>query len=115
MARSLTSTHGYDLDSSVVSPGVFSQSQSQSNTALPSPVLPLSKKRNVVFANLESSPASEADDADPNGERKRQPVKRACNECRQQKVSGSGSSSFYSSRSLLDISTDNLTTVTVTV
>ncbi|KAI5288573.1 hypothetical protein KEM54_005105, partial [Ascosphaera aggregata] len=91
MARSLASGHGHaqshghgqgqDTPVDVVSPGVFSQPGS----GLPSPALTGSKKRSLVAAGLESSPASEADDIDANGERKRQPVKRACNECRQQK------------------------------
>lgn len=46
-------------------------------------------KRSVAMAGLDSSPGS-IDDVDENEareEKKRQPVKRACNECRQQKVS----------------------------
>jgi hypothetical protein len=47
------------------------------------------KKRNVVGAGFDSSPGSidDGDDADQQDEKRRQPVKRACNECRQQKVS----------------------------
>lgn len=47
------------------------------------------RKRNVAMAGLDSSPGSveDMDDADAREEKKRQPVKRACNECRQQKVS----------------------------
>jgi hypothetical protein len=47
------------------------------------------KKRNVAVAGLDSSPGSTEDveDGEPHGEKRRQPVKRACNECRQQKVS----------------------------
>lgn len=44
------------------------------------------RKRNVVGAGFDSSPGS-IDDVDDAEEKKRQPVKRACNECRQQKVS----------------------------
>lgn len=45
-------------------------------------------KRNVAMAGLDSSPGSidDIDDNDAREEKKRQPVKRACNECRQQKV-----------------------------
>ncbi|KAI5307063.1 hypothetical protein KEM56_005119 [Ascosphaera pollenicola] len=82
MAQSLASAHGHDGDTPVFSPGVFSQNGS----ALPSPVPLASRKRNMASAGLESSPISEADDGYMNGERKRQPVKRACNECRQQKL-----------------------------
>ncbi|KAF9884036.1 hypothetical protein FE257_002374 [Aspergillus nanangensis] len=47
------------------------------------------RKRNIAMAGLDSSPGSveDMDDADSREEKKRQPVKRACNECRQQKVS----------------------------
>ncbi|KAN0069636.1 hypothetical protein V8E54_011942 [Elaphomyces granulatus] len=46
------------------------------------------KKRNVAVAGLDSSPGSTEDveDGEPHGEKRRQPVKRACNECRQQKL-----------------------------
>lgn len=46
------------------------------------------RKRNGAGAGLDSSPGSidEIDGGDDHEERKRQPVKRACNECRQQKV-----------------------------
>lgn len=46
------------------------------------------RKRNVTMAGMDSSPGSieDVDDNDALEERKRQPVKRACNECRQQKV-----------------------------
>ncbi|EEA20883.1 hypothetical protein TMatcc_000881 [Talaromyces marneffei ATCC 18224] len=46
------------------------------------------RKRNGAGAGLDSSPGSvdEIDDGDQHEERKRQPVKRACNECRQQKL-----------------------------
>jgi hypothetical protein len=46
------------------------------------------KKRTVAMAGLESSPGSvdDVEDNDQREEKKRQPVKRACNECRQQKV-----------------------------
>lgn len=49
----------------------------------------VSRKRNGAGAGLDSSPGSidEIDGGDE--ERKRQPVKRACNECRQQKVATS--------------------------
>jgi hypothetical protein len=47
-----------------------------------------SYKRKRSGAEFESSPGSGGDDNDDEGERRRQPgVKRACNECRQQKVS----------------------------
>ncbi len=47
-----------------------------------------SYKRKRSGAEFESSPGSAGDDNDDEGERRRQPgVKRACNECRQQKVS----------------------------
>lgn len=47
------------------------------------------RKRNGVGAGLDSSPGSidDLDDGDQQDGKKRQPVKRACNECRQQKVS----------------------------
>jgi len=46
------------------------------------------RKRNVTIAGIDSSPGSidDAEDIDRDDKR-RQPVKRACNECRQQKVS----------------------------
>lgn len=45
------------------------------------------RKRNLTMAGMDSSPGSIEDvDDDAREERKRQPVKRACNECRQQKV-----------------------------
>lgn len=48
------------------------------------------RKRNVTVAGLDSSPGSvdvdDIDEADNREEKKRLPVKRACNECRQQKV-----------------------------
>lgn len=50
------------------------------------------RKRNVAVAGMDSSPGSTDDveeTAEPQEEKKRQPVKRACNECRQQKVSTS--------------------------
>ena len=46
------------------------------------------RKRTQDTAGFESSPGSVEDGFDDNGERRRQPgVKRACNDCRQQKVS----------------------------
>lgn len=46
------------------------------------------RKRNVTMAGLDSSPGSvdDVEDSELREEKKRQPVKRACNECRQQKV-----------------------------
>lgn len=46
------------------------------------------RKRNVTIAGIDSSPGSidEAEDIDGRDDKRRQPVKRACNECRQQKV-----------------------------
>lgn len=46
-------------------------------------------KRSATMAGLDSSPGSidDVDDVDARDDKKRQPVKRACNECRQQKVS----------------------------
>lgn len=46
------------------------------------------RKRTGAGAGLDSSPGSidEIDDGDQQEEKKRQPVKRACNECRQQKL-----------------------------
>jgi hypothetical protein len=46
------------------------------------------RKRNVIMAGIDSSPGSmeDMDDHDAREEKRRQPVKRACNECRQQKV-----------------------------
>ncbi|OJJ51263.1 hypothetical protein ASPZODRAFT_127303 [Penicilliopsis zonata CBS 506.65] len=46
------------------------------------------RKRNVVVAGLDSSPGSidDVEDIDGREEKRRQPVKRACNECRQQKL-----------------------------
>lgn len=51
----------------------------------------LGMKRNVAMAGFDSSPGSidDIDENDAREEKKRQPVKRACNECRQQKVSQS--------------------------
>lgn len=48
-----------------------------------------SRKRNVIIAGMDSSPGSieDMDDNDSRDDKRRQPVKRACNECRQQKVS----------------------------
>lgn len=45
------------------------------------------RKRNVTIAGMDSSPGS-IEDAEDNDrdDKRRQPVKRACNECRQQKV-----------------------------
>ena len=45
------------------------------------------RKRNVIIAGMDSSPGS-IDDGEDNDrdDKRRQPVKRACNECRQQKV-----------------------------
>lgn len=47
------------------------------------------RKRNVAMARMDSSPGSieDMDDNDARDDKKRMPVKRACNECRQQKVS----------------------------
>jgi hypothetical protein len=46
------------------------------------------RKRSTGMTGLDSSPGSLADDDHAENEKKRQPgVKRACNECRQQKVS----------------------------
>jgi hypothetical protein len=46
------------------------------------------RKRNMTIAGIDSSPGSmeDMDDHDAREEKRRQPVKRACNECRQQKV-----------------------------
>jgi hypothetical protein len=46
------------------------------------------RKRNMAIAGIDSSPGSmeDMDDNDAREEKRRQPVKRACNECRQQKV-----------------------------
>lgn len=46
------------------------------------------RKRNVTIAGIDSSPGSieDVDDNDARDDKRRQPVKRACNECRQQKV-----------------------------
>ncbi|KAJ5534558.1 hypothetical protein N7527_000812 [Penicillium freii] len=46
------------------------------------------RKRNMAIAGIDSSPGSieDMDDNDPREEKRRQPVKRACNECRQQKL-----------------------------
>ncbi|KAJ6079454.1 hypothetical protein N7467_009207 [Penicillium canescens] len=46
------------------------------------------RKRNVIMAGIDSSPGSmeDMDDHDAREEKRRQPVKRACNECRQQKL-----------------------------
>lgn len=46
------------------------------------------RKRNVTMAGIDSSPGSieDMDDHEAREEKRRQPVKRACNECRQQKV-----------------------------
>lgn len=49
------------------------------------------RKRNVTMAGLDSSPGSidDIEDSELREEKRRQPVKRACNECRQQKVRAS--------------------------
>lgn len=46
------------------------------------------RKRNVTIAGIDSSPGSidDVEDNDVRDDKRRQPVKRACNECRQQKV-----------------------------
>ncbi|KAL4875963.1 hypothetical protein BJY04DRAFT_200897 [Aspergillus karnatakaensis] len=46
------------------------------------------RKRNVGVAGLDSSPGSmdDVEDAETRDDKRRQPVKRACNECRQQKL-----------------------------
>ncbi|KAJ5430125.1 hypothetical protein N7491_007141 [Penicillium cf. griseofulvum] len=46
------------------------------------------RKRNMTIAGIDSSPGSmeDMDDNDAREEKRRQPVKRACNECRQQKL-----------------------------
>ncbi|CAL5872606.1 uncharacterized protein PFLUO_LOCUS6871 [Penicillium psychrofluorescens] len=46
------------------------------------------RKRNVTIAGMDSSPGSieDVDDSDLRDDKRRQPVKRACNECRQQKL-----------------------------
>ncbi|KAJ5888358.1 hypothetical protein N7495_008399 [Penicillium taxi] len=46
------------------------------------------RKRNVTIAGIDSSPGSieDAEDNDARDDKRRQPVKRACNECRQQKL-----------------------------
>lgn len=51
------------------------------------------RKRNVTIAGFDSSPGSieDAEDNDARDDKRKQPVKRACNECRQQKV---GAASF---------------------
>lgn len=55
------------------------------------------RKRNGAGAGLDSSPGSidEIDGGDDHEERKRQPVKRACNECRQQKVCTSAFTAYF--------------------
>lgn len=46
------------------------------------------KRKRTSMTGIESSPGSVLDDDHADGDKKRQPgVKRACNECRQQKVS----------------------------
>lgn len=55
------------------------------NTALTSPTSAKGRRKRVP--SLDSSPDSADDGYEANGDRRRQPgVKRACNECRQQKV-----------------------------
>lgn len=79
--------------------GAIGNNDSQHATPLTSPVRIHAKihsaasglvgrKRNGAGAGLDSSPGSvdDIDGGDDHEERKRQPVKRACNECRQQKV-----------------------------
>ncbi|KAJ6131481.1 C6 transcription factor (Leu3) [Penicillium sp. IBT 18751x] len=46
------------------------------------------RKRNVTIAGMDSSPGSidDMDENDSRDDKRRQPVKRACNECRQQKL-----------------------------
>lgn len=62
------------------------------------------RKRTVAMAGFESSPGSieDVDDSELREEKKRQPVKRACNECRQQKVSSSMRSDPGGALSLVD-------------
>lgn len=73
--------------SAVVSP--IRGTVGHSPTAGVSSGLPQAKKRNVSVAGIDSSPGSTDDIEDHDGQedKRRQPVKRACNECRQQKVS----------------------------
>jgi hypothetical protein len=55
------------------------------------------RKRNVTIAGMDSSPGSVEDmDDDSRDDKRRQPVKRACNECRQQKVSNAWSRGMHS-------------------
>lgn len=61
----------------------------RSDGGLSSPVISQSRKRDASVAGLDASPGSnesaDQNDGDEQQSRKR-PVKRACNECRQQKV-----------------------------
>ncbi|KAI5290145.1 hypothetical protein KEM55_008655, partial [Ascosphaera atra] len=92
MARSLASSQGGGGgggggNTPTLSPGVSANGVfSQASSGLPSPALTGSRKRNIASAGLESSPGSDGEDGEANGDKKRHPVKRACNECRQQKL-----------------------------
>lgn len=63
------------------------------------------RKRNVTIAGIDSSPGSidDAEDIDGRDDKRRQPVKRACNECRQQKVSATNISQGHATMADLSV------------
>lgn len=67
----------------------FGSGVSSASTTAPANARAGGRKRNTSIAGLDSSPGSidDFDGEDGADDRKRHPVKRACNECRQQKVS----------------------------
>jgi hypothetical protein len=67
---------------------VTSDSPRQGVAVAPSGGVVVGKKRVAALSGLDSSPGSieDVEEAEPHEEKRRQPVKRACNECRQQKV-----------------------------
>lgn len=75
------------MDGSGVARGAPSHSPTSPNSSRQGNGIPKRKRSVGIPAHLESSPGSDHDD-DQGDDKKRQPgVKRACNECRQQKVS----------------------------
>ena len=85
----LGSSDTYNDGATAASPRKGSIGHSSAPAAATPGALASGKKRNVAVAGLDSSPGSTEDveDGEPHEEKRRQPVKRACNECRQQKVS----------------------------
>ncbi|KAM0112767.1 hypothetical protein ACP6JB_001505 [Aspergillus fumigatus] len=83
-----TSARNTNNASAAAGPVMGGTGQSSTSPAVGPDGLGQVKKRTVAMAGLESSPGSvdDVEDNDQREEKKRQPVKRACNECRQQKL-----------------------------